>query len=114
LKKDFCTDKHLRGTSSHLNATVIPDVERGMDAYRKKLDDAYAAKLKQVQESVDEIQRTAGQKTAMLKELQSENGAVKQEIIKLQGVNTFLKEKISNLERELSNAEHFMEEKEVR
>ena len=93
---------------------MIPDVERGVDAYRKKLDDAYAAKLKEVQESVDEIQQTAWQKTAMLKDLQSENAVLKQEIIKLHGVNNFLKEKISNLERELFNAEHFVEEKEVR
>jgi septal ring factor EnvC (AmiA/AmiB activator) len=113
LKKDFCTDKHSRGTSSHLNATVIPDVERGVDAYRKKLDDAYAAKLKEVQESVDEIQQTAWQKTAMLKDLQSENAVLKQEIIKLQGVNNCLKEKISHLERELSKLQIFMDRKEV-
>jgi len=97
---------------------VIPDAERGLDAYRKKLDDAYAAKLRDVQESIDEIQRTAAQKTAMLAAMHDENAALKLEIRRLQDMSTLVHEKGSSLSRELEQARtyHRLEEegKEVR
>jgi Skp family chaperone for outer membrane proteins len=97
---------------------VIPDAERGLDAYRKKLDDAYAAKLRDVQESIDEIQRTAAQKTAMLAAMHDENAALKLEIRRLQDMSTLVQEKGSSLSRELEQARayHRLEEegKEVR
>ena len=88
---------------------MIPDAERGLDAYRKKLDDAYSAKLHDVQESIDEIQRTAAQKTAMLAAMHEENTALKREISNLQDANTFVKEKDSSLSREFEQARAYHE-----